>query len=175
MSCFKHLVQANIRNKKVFKEDVQGMVAKGTTDYKAGFEYAFDQLQNVSWGPAGRAGEGRLRPWACPTHRPSASQSNITRANCNKMIMMFTDGGEDRVQDVFEKYNWPNKTVSTPGCVRHAAGHTRVRTERSPALAGRWHRAAGPAGILQLYCQLPPHLPGAISQPARSCSEPLPP
>ena len=58
MSCFKHLVQANIRNKKVFKEDVQGMVAKGTTDYKAGFEYAFDQLQNVSrgcahgcWGP----------------------------------------------------------------------------------------------------------------------------
>uniref|UniRef100_A0A8C3ITR1 Calcium voltage-gated channel auxiliary subunit alpha2delta 2 n=1 Tax=Chrysemys picta bellii TaxID=8478 RepID=A0A8C3ITR1_CHRPI len=83
VSCFKHLVQANIRNKKVFKEDVQEMVAKGTTDYKAGFEYAFDQLQN----------------------------SNITRANCNKMIMMFTDGGEDRVQDVFERYNWPNKTV----------------------------------------------------------------
>lgn len=50
VSCFKHLVQANIRNKKVFKEDVQGMVAKGTTDYKAGFEYAFDQLQNVSCG-----------------------------------------------------------------------------------------------------------------------------
>lgn len=39
-------------------------------------------------------------------------QSNITRANCNKMIMMFTDGGEDRVQDVFERYNGPNKTVS---------------------------------------------------------------
>lgn len=28
------------------------------------------------------------------------------------MIMMFTDGGEDRAQEVFEKYNWPNKTVS---------------------------------------------------------------
>ncbi|CAH6777757.1 Cacna2d2 [Phodopus roborovskii] len=83
VSCFTHLVQANVRNKKVFKEAVQGMVAKGTTGYKAGFEYAFDQLQN----------------------------SNITRANCNKMIMMFTDGGEDRVQDVFEKYNWPNRTV----------------------------------------------------------------
>jgi len=27
------------------------------------------------------------------------------------MIMMFTDGGEDRAQDIFEKYNWPNKTV----------------------------------------------------------------
>ncbi|KAJ6667703.1 hypothetical protein lerEdw1_016024 [Lerista edwardsae] len=84
VSCFKHLVQANIRNKKVFKEDVEGMTAQGITDYKSGFEYAFEQLLN----------------------------SNITRANCNKMIMMFTDGGEDRVQDVFEKYNWPNKTVS---------------------------------------------------------------
>ncbi|KAF5927972.1 hypothetical protein HPG69_013802 [Diceros bicornis minor] len=88
VSCFTHLVQANVRNKKVFKEAVQGMVAKGTTGYKAGFEYAFNQLQN----------------------------SNITRANCNKMIMMFTDGGEDRVQDVFEKYNWPNRTVRlSPG------------------------------------------------------------
>lgn len=26
--------------------------------------------------------------------------------------MMFTDGGEDRAQEIFEKYNWPNKTVS---------------------------------------------------------------
>ena len=79
MSCFKHLVQANIRNKKVFKEDVQGMVAKGTTDYKAGFEYAFDQLQNVSWGPGCGLGwaqctrgcwgkwESSEEPGCCPT------------------------------------------------------------------------------------------------------------
>lgn len=68
MSCFTHLVQANVRNKKVFKEAVQGMVAKGTTGYKAGFEYAFDQLQNVSpmggqvggWGSRGpRLGDTR--------------------------------------------------------------------------------------------------------------------
>lgn len=75
VSCFKHLVQANIRNKKVFKEDVQGMVAKGTTDYKAGFEYAFDQLQNVSWGPAGRAaglraGRGGQAAPVGPPHAP---------------------------------------------------------------------------------------------------------
>lgn len=57
MSCFTHLVQANVRNKKVFKEAVQGMVAKGTTGYKAGFEYAFDQLQNVS--PVG----GQVDSW----------------------------------------------------------------------------------------------------------------
>lgn len=25
--------------------------------------------------------------------------------------MLFTDGGEDRAQDVFLQYNWPNKTV----------------------------------------------------------------
>lgn len=78
VSCFKHLVQANIRNKKVFKEDVQGMVAKGTTDYKAGFEYAFDQLQNVSQGCAhGCWGLSERHPWVLgfsiplPVHRLS--------------------------------------------------------------------------------------------------------
>ncbi|KAJ3602296.1 hypothetical protein NHX12_030055 [Muraenolepis orangiensis] len=81
--CFKTLVQANIRNKKIFKEAVSHMQAKGTTDYKSGFTFAFEQLLNESSAP---------------------------RANCNKMIMMFTDGGEDRAQDIFEKYNWPNKT-----------------------------------------------------------------
>uniref|UniRef100_A0AAQ4RP25 Calcium channel, voltage-dependent, alpha 2/delta subunit 2a n=1 Tax=Gasterosteus aculeatus aculeatus TaxID=481459 RepID=A0AAQ4RP25_GASAC len=82
--CFRTLVQANVRNKKIFKEAVKHMQAKGTTDYKSGFTFAFEQLLNESSAP---------------------------RANCNKMIMMFTDGGEDRAQDIFEKYNWPNKTV----------------------------------------------------------------
>nr|XP_020484687.1 voltage-dependent calcium channel subunit alpha-2/delta-2-like isoform X1 [Labrus bergylta] len=82
--CFRTLVQANVRNKKIFKEAVSHMQAKGTTDYKSGFTFAFEQLLNESSAP---------------------------RANCNKMIMMFTDGGEDRAQDIFEKYNWPNKSV----------------------------------------------------------------
>uniref|UniRef100_A0A8C6TE67 Calcium channel, voltage-dependent, alpha 2/delta subunit 2b n=1 Tax=Neogobius melanostomus TaxID=47308 RepID=A0A8C6TE67_9GOBI len=82
--CFKHLVQANVRNKKIFKEAVQQMQAKGTTDYKSGFHFAFNQLLN---------------------------KTNVPRANCNKIIMLFTDGGEDRAQDVFLQYNWPNKTV----------------------------------------------------------------
>lgn len=82
--CFTALVQANIKNKKIFKEAVMNMQAKGTTDYKTGFQFAFDQLLN---------------------------ETSTPRANCNKMIMMFTDGGEDRAQDIFEKYNWPNKTV----------------------------------------------------------------
>ncbi|XP_008287493.1 voltage-dependent calcium channel subunit alpha-2/delta-2a isoform X2 [Stegastes partitus] len=82
--CFRTLVQANVRNKKIFKEAVMHMQAKGTTDYKSGFTFAFEQLLNETSAP---------------------------RANCNKMIMMFTDGGEDRAQEIFEKYNWPNKTV----------------------------------------------------------------
>ncbi|XP_037603506.1 voltage-dependent calcium channel subunit alpha-2/delta-2-like [Sebastes umbrosus] len=82
--CFRTLVQANVRNKKIFKEAVGHMEAKGTTDYKSGFTFAFEQLLNENSAP---------------------------RANCNKMIMMFTDGGEDRAQEIFEKYNWPNKTV----------------------------------------------------------------
>uniref|UniRef100_A0AAR2JIQ9 VWFA domain-containing protein n=1 Tax=Pygocentrus nattereri TaxID=42514 RepID=A0AAR2JIQ9_PYGNA len=81
--CFKHLVQANVRNKRIFKEHVAQMQAKGTTDYKSGFHFAFNQLLNT----------------------------NVPRANCNKIIMLFTDGGEDRAQDIFEQYNWPNKTV----------------------------------------------------------------
>ncbi|XP_022063668.1 voltage-dependent calcium channel subunit alpha-2/delta-2a isoform X2 [Acanthochromis polyacanthus] len=82
--CFRTLVQANVRNKKIFKEAVMHMQAKGTTDYKTGFTFAFEQLLNETTAP---------------------------RANCNKMIMMFTDGGEDRAQEIFERYNWPNKTV----------------------------------------------------------------
>uniref|UniRef100_A0A6Q2YL84 VWFA domain-containing protein n=1 Tax=Esox lucius TaxID=8010 RepID=A0A6Q2YL84_ESOLU len=93
--CFKHLVQANVRNKKIFKEAVQIMQAKGTTDYKSGFHFAFNQLLNT----------------------------NVPRAHCNKIIMLFTDGGEDRAQDIFEQYNWPNKTV----CLRE---NTHTHTEK---------------------------------------------
>ncbi|XP_063304249.1 voltage-dependent calcium channel subunit alpha-2/delta-1 isoform X2 [Pelobates fuscus] len=82
VSCFHHLVQANVRNKKVLKEAVNNITAKGTTDYKTGFQFAFDQLRNT----------------------------NVSRANCNKIIMLFTDGGEDKAKETFETYN-KNKTV----------------------------------------------------------------
>uniref|UniRef100_A0A8C6WJY2 Calcium channel, voltage-dependent, alpha 2/delta subunit 2a n=1 Tax=Neogobius melanostomus TaxID=47308 RepID=A0A8C6WJY2_9GOBI len=74
--CFKTLVQANIRNKKIFKQAVMHMQAKGTTDYKSGFTFAFEQLLNVSL---------------------------LDSLKCRRR--------EDRAQDIFEKYNWPNKTV----------------------------------------------------------------
>ncbi|XP_076119357.1 voltage-dependent calcium channel subunit alpha-2/delta-1 [Alosa pseudoharengus] len=81
-ACFDRLVQANVRNKKILKDAVQNISAKGITNYTKGFEFAFDQL----------------------------SRENISRANCNKIIMLFTDGGEERAKEIFERYN-PDKKV----------------------------------------------------------------
>nr|XP_046235041.1 voltage-dependent calcium channel subunit alpha-2/delta-1a isoform X2 [Scatophagus argus] len=81
-SCFKNLVQANVRNKRKLKQAVQEISAKGTTNYRAGFELAFQQL----------------------------AQLNVSRANCNKIIMLFTDGGEEKAEEIFKKYN-PNQAV----------------------------------------------------------------
>lgn len=111
--CFQHLVQANVRNKKIFKDAVQQMQAKGTTDYKSGFHFAFNQLLNVSSGsaPVGLIVEMYRGGNSCFSFFVSCQKTNVPRANCNKIIMLFTDGGEDRAQDVFMQYNWPNKTV----------------------------------------------------------------
>ncbi|XP_038594675.1 voltage-dependent calcium channel subunit alpha-2/delta-1a isoform X3 [Micropterus salmoides] len=81
-SCFENLVQANVRNKRMLKDAVQSISAKGITNYRGGFELAFEQL----------------------------AQMNVSRANCNKIIMLFTDGGEERAEEIFEKYN-PKQAV----------------------------------------------------------------
>ncbi|KAK7892180.1 hypothetical protein WMY93_024143 [Mugilogobius chulae] len=80
-ACFDHLVQANVRNKKLLKDAVQNITAKGITNYTKGFEFAFQQLSNTI----------------------------VSRANCNKIIMLFTDGGEERAQAILEKYNADKK------------------------------------------------------------------
>lgn len=36
----------------------------------------------------------------------------MSRANCNKIIMLFTDGGEERAQAILEKYNAEKKVTS---------------------------------------------------------------
>ena len=46
-ACFNHLVQANVRNKKLLKDAVQNITAKGITNYTKGFEFAFRQLSAV--------------------------------------------------------------------------------------------------------------------------------
>ena len=54
-ACFDNLVQANMRNKKILKEAVHNISAKGITNYKDGFELAFAQLSSVCvwWGGGG--------------------------------------------------------------------------------------------------------------------------
>ncbi|KAH0616458.1 hypothetical protein JD844_027565 [Phrynosoma platyrhinos] len=34
---------------------------------------------------------------------------SVFRANCNKIIMLFTDGGEEKAQEIFDKYNLEKK------------------------------------------------------------------
>ncbi|KAL3061646.1 hypothetical protein OYC64_009739 [Pagothenia borchgrevinki] len=80
-ACFEHLVQANVRNKKLLKDAVKNITAKGITNYTKGFEFAFEQL----------------------------STTNVSRANCNKIIMLFTDGGEERASAILKKYNADKK------------------------------------------------------------------
>uniref|UniRef100_A0A674AUR3 Calcium channel, voltage-dependent, alpha 2/delta subunit 1a n=1 Tax=Salmo trutta TaxID=8032 RepID=A0A674AUR3_SALTR len=82
-ACFQNLVQANVRNKRFLKDAVRNISAKGITNYKGGFELAFEQLSSL----------------------------NVTqgRALCNKIIMLFTDGGEERAQEIFQKYNADKK------------------------------------------------------------------
>ncbi|XP_044198648.1 voltage-dependent calcium channel subunit alpha-2/delta-1-like isoform X4 [Thunnus albacares] len=81
-ACFENLVQANVRNKRILKDAVQNISAKGITNYRGGFELAFMQL----------------------------AQMNVSRANCNKIIMLFTDGGEERAEEIFKQYN-PKQAV----------------------------------------------------------------
>lgn len=47
VACFEHLVQANVRNKRVLKDAVQRIKAEGITNYTSGFELAFAQLAQV--------------------------------------------------------------------------------------------------------------------------------
>lgn len=55
-ACFENLVQANVRNKRMLKDAVQSITAKGITNYRGGFELAFEQLAQVkcwrgrAWG-----------------------------------------------------------------------------------------------------------------------------
>ncbi|XP_056603968.1 voltage-dependent calcium channel subunit alpha-2/delta-1a [Triplophysa dalaica] len=77
IACFDSLVQANVRNKKILREAVHNIAANGTTDYKVGLKEAFSQLSSL----------------------------NISKSHCNKIIMLFTDGGEDRAADIFKEFN----------------------------------------------------------------------
>lgn len=50
-------------------------------------------------------------------------QTNVSRANCNKIIMLFTDGGEERAQAILEKYNADKKVTSRTQDRRESHSH----------------------------------------------------
>lgn len=40
------------------------------------------------------------------------SQKKKGQEQCNKAIMVITDGPSETYKEIFETHNWPNKTVS---------------------------------------------------------------
>ncbi|XP_052779430.1 voltage-dependent calcium channel subunit alpha-2/delta-2-like isoform X2 [Mya arenaria] len=87
-SCFgDRFVQANYMNKKKLIEEVDNVQAIGMADFGAGFRFAFEQFDKLKNQTAGERG-----------------------AECNRMIMLLTDGGTDEAQEVFDKYN-PKKKM----------------------------------------------------------------
>lgn len=77
VSCFNHLVQANVRNKKKLKEAVDKISAKGITDYKKGFSYAFEQLLNVSMKIVSHCWKWFRRIWMFRRHLHAPLSSQI--------------------------------------------------------------------------------------------------
>lgn len=52
---------------------------------------------------------GQIMKWSWNLFGLFFYQPNVSRANCNKIIMLFTDGGEERAQAILEKYNADKK------------------------------------------------------------------
>ncbi|KAK3762796.1 hypothetical protein RRG08_040493 [Elysia crispata] len=117
-SCFNTtpFVQANYRNKKQLERDVDKLEASGQADFSSALKFAFEKFKEFS------------------ENENDTSDDKIKGANCNKVIMLLTDGGTDNAEDIFEQYNWPNKTVRV---FTYAVGPT-----PNPVHAVRWMACA---------------------------------
>ncbi|CAK6961404.1 voltage-dependent calcium channel subunit alpha-2/delta-4 isoform X2 [Scomber scombrus] len=84
--CFKGtLVQADLDNREHFKLLVDGLHVKGEGKVKKAMKESFKILNE-----AAALGQGSL---------------------CNQAIMLITDGAMEDFQEVFEKFNWPERRV----------------------------------------------------------------
>ncbi|XP_024913029.1 voltage-dependent calcium channel subunit alpha-2/delta-4 [Cynoglossus semilaevis] len=84
--CFKGtLVQADLDNREHFKLLVEELHVKGEGKVKKAMKESFKILNE-----AAALGQGSL---------------------CNQAIMLITDGAMEDYQDVFEKFNWPDRRV----------------------------------------------------------------
>ncbi|GAB6029122.1 Voltage-dependent calcium channel subunit alpha-2/delta-1, variant 2 [Chamberlinius hualienensis] len=81
-SCFDRFVQANSWNKKTFFEGIDALQDGGMSSYSAALEFAFQAFNNFS-----------------------AEKRDYEGAECHKVVMIFTDGGTDKPEDILEKYN----------------------------------------------------------------------
>ncbi|RUS86221.1 hypothetical protein EGW08_006016 [Elysia chlorotica] len=117
-SCFNTtpFVQANYRNKKQLERDVDKLEASGQADFSSALKFAFEKFKEFS------------------ENENDTSDDKIKGANCNKVIMLLTDGGTDNAEDIFREYNWPNKTVRV---FTYAVGPT-----PNPVHAVRWMACA---------------------------------
>ncbi|CAL1541794.1 unnamed protein product [Lymnaea stagnalis] len=107
-------VQANFRNKKQMVKDVDKISATGQADFSKAIKFVFEQFKEFE--------------------RNNSNDDKNIGADCNKVIMLLTDGGTDNAEHVFEKYNWPNKTVRV---FTYAVGPT-----PNPIHAIRWMACA---------------------------------
>nr|KAG5695029.1 hypothetical protein BaRGS_015853 [Batillaria attramentaria] len=114
--CFNHtaFVQANYRNKKQLEKDVDELVAGGQAEYKVGLRFAFEKFEEFA--------------------NSSRNREDNMGANCNKVIILLTDGGTDNAEEVFKEYNWPHKSVRV---FTYAIGPT-----ATPVAAIKWMACA---------------------------------
>ncbi|KFM73829.1 Voltage-dependent calcium channel subunit alpha-2/delta-1, partial [Stegodyphus mimosarum] len=88
VSCFDTLVQANDRNKQIFYKDIDALEERHMAKLSLALEFAFQALAQFR--------ENRTERWA--------------GAECNQIIMLFSDGGTEQAWEVLEKYN-PDKEL----------------------------------------------------------------
>ncbi|XP_076068270.1 voltage-dependent calcium channel subunit alpha-2/delta-1-like isoform X2 [Oratosquilla oratoria] len=81
-NCTQTLVQANTANKKILFDAIDKLDDGGMASYSKALSFAFEALKNME-------GEG---------------------SNCHKTIMLFSDGGTEWPQEVFDKYLKDNAT-----------------------------------------------------------------
>nr|XP_006820803.1 PREDICTED: voltage-dependent calcium channel subunit alpha-2/delta-1-like [Saccoglossus kowalevskii] len=124
VSCFETFVQANERNKNVMKDKIRLLVDNGIASFDIGFTFAFEQFKKFK--------------------ETSAFQEENQGANCSQVIMLLTDGGEQRAEEVFRNYNLPIETrvftyvvgpqVTSSGGVKYMACENEGYFSRIPAV-----------------------------------------
>ncbi|KAL5015024.1 hypothetical protein ScPMuIL_009294, partial [Solemya velum] len=83
--CFKEtMIRANTENKQRLKEAIQFLPNQKIANFQEAFKNAFQLFRD---------------------------EAHHNRTLCNKAIMLITDGAPENYEWIFDKYNWPNKSI----------------------------------------------------------------